>query len=270
MPDGATVAEDAAAVMQAFDTRTLMDLPSHTDPTLEESKAYEIAREVHRRRIVRGETPVGRKIGFTNRASWPALGISRPMWGFMYDTTVSYAEAGAEVGIGHLLEPRIETEIMLHFAQVPPVTRDANAILESVDWIAMGYEIAQCPYADWEFRPPDAIAAFGLHGLVVIGHPVAVFDIGDCADKLRHMTVALSDGTEQVTGAGSVVLGSPLDAFAEFIDILAGQPDFPPVSEGEIVTTGTLTPALPLKAGSTWTATADGIGLPELSVTFAA
>jgi len=31
------------------------------------------------------------------------------------------------------------------------------------------YEILHCPFADWRFRAPDAIAACGVHGLLVSG-----------------------------------------------------------------------------------------------------
>jgi hypothetical protein len=46
---------------------------------------------------------------------------------------VHYAVAGeARLAVGHLLQPRIEAEIQLHFARTPPVTRDEQAILESI------------------------------------------------------------------------------------------------------------------------------------------
>jgi 2-keto-4-pentenoate hydratase len=48
--------------------------------------------------------------------------------------------------------------------------------------------------------------------------------------------------------------------------LLRGLPQFPPVAAGEIVTTGTLTAALPVKPGETWSTALSGIELPGLEL----
>src|SRR3981081_4035911 len=157
-------------ILAAFASRQLIELPSDADPTLDEDRAYLIAREIQVRRAARGERPVGRKIGFTNRTLWAQYGVSAPIWGYVYDSTVQDARDGhAQVEIGHLIQPRIEPEIQLHFASTPPVTRDEEAILDCIDWIAQGFEVVQCPFADWTFKAVDAIAAFALHGALAVG-----------------------------------------------------------------------------------------------------
>jgi 2-oxo-3-hexenedioate decarboxylase len=226
---------------------------------------------VHQRRVDRGEKPVGRKIGFTNRTIWSEWGLDAPIWGYMYDSTVQYAATGrAPVGIAHLIQPRIEPEIQLHFARTPPVTRDEAAILECIDWIAHGFEFVQCPFADWNFKVVDAIAAYAVHGLLVIGRPVAVADVEDCAAKLRSFTITLARNGQQVAaGGGEQVLGSPLLAFAHLAEVLARASRFPPVQAGEVVTTGTLTNLFPVTAGETWSTALEGIDLPGMSVVLA-
>jgi 2-oxo-3-hexenedioate decarboxylase len=67
-------------------------------------------------------------------------------------------------------------------------------------------------------------------------------------------------------GGGANVLDSPLLAFAHMADLLERQPGFAPVQAGEIVTTGTLTAALTVKAGETWSTALDGIELPGLEI----
>ncbi len=262
---------EAEIVLDAFESQRLIGLLSDRDPSLNENRAYAIAREVHERRVERGEKPVGRKIGFTNRAIWSQRGLAAPIWGYMYDTTVHHAGRGAaRIRIGHLIQPRMEPEIQLHFARTPPVTRDEAAILECVDWIAHGFEIVQCPFADWKFRVVDAIAAYAVHGLLVIGTPVAAADIEDCAAKLRSFTITLSrNGEQQATGGGKDVLDSPLLAFAHLAEVLASQSRFPPVQAGEVVTTGTLTDLFPATAGESWSTTLEGIDLPGMSITLA-
>jgi 2-keto-4-pentenoate hydratase len=261
----------ADIVLDAFASKRLIGLLSDGDPPLDEDRAYAIACEIHGRRVRRGETPVGRKIGFANRTLWADYGVSAPIWGHVYDSTAHHAAGtNARLAIGNLLQPRIEPEIQLHFARTPPVTRDEGAILDCIDWIAHGFEIVQCPFRDWKFRAADAIAAFGVHGALVVGTPVAVSNVEDCAAKLRSFTIVLSkDGVQQAVGGGANVLDSPLLAFAHLAELLAEQSRFAPVQAGEIVTTGSLTAMFPVAAGEVWSTTLDGISLPGLSITFA-
>jgi len=255
------------ALLGALDSQRLIGLLSDRDPSLDETGAYAIAAGVHARRLARGERAVGRKIGFTNRTIWPEYGVHAPLWGHVYASTVHYARQGtARVPIGHLLQPRIEPEIQLHFARTPPVTDDERVLLDSIDWIALGFEIIQCPYADWKFRPADAIAAFGLHGALAVGTPVAVRDVADAVAALRRFTVTLtSDAGETLHGLGANVLDGPLPAFAHLVRLLHDQGSSP-IEAGEIVTTGTLTTPRPISPGQTWTVSVDGIGLPALAL----
>jgi 2-oxo-3-hexenedioate decarboxylase len=70
-------------------------------------------------------------------------------------------------------------------------------------------------------------------------------------------------------GVGANALGHPAAALAHLAAVLATQPQFEPLAAGEIVTTGTLTAALPIAAGERWAS--DYSGLPvtglELSLT---
>jgi 2-oxo-3-hexenedioate decarboxylase len=268
---GASDAGAADRILEAFASRRLIPPLSRDDPSLDEDAAYAIALEVYARRVRRGERPVGRKIGFTNRTIWAEYRISAPIWGHVYDSTVHYAEAeAARLAVGHLLQPRIEPEIQLHFARTPPVTRDEQAILESIDWIAQGFEIVQCPFPDWDFAAVDTIAAYAVHGALVIGTPVPVSQIENCAEKLRRFEVVLSrNGVEEAHGVGANVLGSPLLAFAHLAEVLSAQSRFQPVQAGEIVSTGTLTRLMPVSAGEKWSTTISGIDLPGLEIAIA-
>jgi 2-keto-4-pentenoate hydratase len=258
----------AETILDAFASHRLIGLVSDADPSLDEDGAYAIAHDIHAHRVLRGEKPVGRKIGFTNRSIWVEYRVSAPIWGRVYDSTVHYAAGGkARLDVGHLIQPRIEPEIQLHFARTPPLTRDEGAILDCIDWIAQGFEIVQSPFPDWQFRAVDTIAAFALHGALVVGPPVAVAEIENCAAKLRSFTIVLSrNGVQQTWGGGANVLDSPLLAFAYLAEVLGQQSRFAPVQSGEIVSTGTLTALQPVAPGETWSTTLDGIILPGLSV----
>ena len=250
------------------------------DASFDVARAYEVAASVHAARVARGERPVGRKIGFTNRALWDEYGVREPIWGFVYDTTLFRPRGGrASAALGGFAEARIEPEIVLHLKAPPPMTRDAepgrapadveSAMLDCIDWIALGFEIVHSPFPDWKFKLADTVAANGLHGTLIVGDPVPVASLPDCAKRLREFRVALRKGDAVAAeGGGANVLDSPLLALAHFVDVLARLPQFPPLAAGEVVTTGSLTSALLVAPGETWSTTLSGIALPPLAITF--
>jgi 2-oxo-3-hexenedioate decarboxylase len=67
-------------------------------------------------------------------------------------------------------------------------------------------------------------------------------------------------------GVGANVLGSPALALAHLARVLAGQPQFPALAAGELVTTGTVTDAWPVRPGETWTSDYGELGLPGLTL----
>jgi len=260
----------AAELRDAFASGRSIGSFTSRDPSFDLARAHAVAASLHRARLARGERQVGRKIGFTNRNLWAEYGVHEPIWGYVYDTTLSVAAGGrADLAIGRLLEPRIEPEIVLHFARTPPVTRDEAAILACVDWIAHGFEIVQSPFPGWKFKAADTIAAGGLHAALVVGSPMPVASIPDCARQLREFRVALArSGTVEAEGTGANVLDSPLLAFAHLAEALVRTPQFPPVEAGEVVTTGTLTAALLVTPGEIWSTSLAGIDLAGLEIAF--
>jgi len=266
----ATITGEAAAreLLEILDTSRSIPTFTSRDPTFDVGRAYDATSRVHAHRVARGERPVGRKIGFTNRTIWDEYGIHEPIWGYVYDSTLVQAEGGrATVDVSTLAEPRIEPEIVLQFHTAPPMSRDEDAILGSIRWIAHGFEIVQSPFPGWRFKVADTVSVNGLHGRLVVGDPVPVSAIADCAERLRSFTIALSRGEELAAeGGGASVLDSPLLALAHLVHVLAGLPLFPPIAAGEVVTTGTLTRALPIERGQTWSTTLAGIALPGLTI----
>jgi 2-oxo-3-hexenedioate decarboxylase len=231
--------------------------------------AYEVARLIHDARVREGASPVGRKIGFSNRGIWREYGVCESIWAFVYDTTVVHLSGSrGTCRLGRFAEPRIEPEIVLHFRSTPPATDDPVELLACIDWIAHGIEIVQSHFPGWKFRAADTIADSALHGTLLVGEPQNVERLGpDLATRLEQFTVSLScDGRVRDTGRGSNVLGSPLKAAAHLIAVLAKQPHAKALQGGELVTTGTLTGAFPIRAGETWSTVIDGIVLPGISI----
>lgn len=230
--------------------------------------AYEVAHRVHEARLAEGAAAVGRKIGFTNSSIWPKYGVNAPVWGYLYDTTVVHAADGRfTYPLGALAEPKIEPEIAVHFSATPPVDGDLSAILDCVDWVAHAFEIVQSHYPGWQFQAPDTVANCALHGALLVGEQVSLDRLGtDPVGALASFSVTLlRDGEAMETGRGVNVLGGPMAAVAHLVAALAGQPQYPPLQAGELVTTGTVTAAYPVQAGERWTTEIEGIPLSGLS-----
>jgi 2-oxo-3-hexenedioate decarboxylase len=130
--------------------------------------------------------------------------------------------------------------------------------------------VVQSLFPGWRFAPADTVAAFGLHGALLLGPRVPVTgDKAALARRLAGFTIALSrDGEVQDRGTAANVLDGPLLAIRHLVDVLAADPESPRLQAGEIVTKGTLTRALPIRPGETWSTAIEGVELPGVSVTF--
>jgi 2-oxo-3-hexenedioate decarboxylase len=129
----------------------------------------------------------------------------------------------------------------------------------------------QSHFPDWKFAAADCTAAFGLHGALVIGAPLAVTDRNRAvlAAALPDFTLTLRRAGAMIdTGIGANVLDSPALALVHLARVLARQPQFPALAAGEIVTTGTVTDAWPVAPGETWTSDYGALGLPGVTLTF--
>ena len=259
----------AAEMLASFDGRAPIAPFTSRDPSFDVAQAYEVTSAACRMRIDRGEKPIGRKIGFTNRGIWDQYNIDAPVWGYMYEHSVALLDA--KLSVAQFCEPQIEPEIALWFAKTPAPGMSKRELLECIGWIAHGFEVVQSVFPGWKFKVPDTIANFGMHGAYRLGPPLAVTPENRAAlfDSLVTFTVTLfRDGTQIDTGRGANVLDGPLSALRHLVDLLAKDPNNPQVSAGEIVTTGTLTRAFPLADGETWSTDMAGIPLAGIRFTF--
>ena len=234
--------------------------------------AYRVTAAIRQMREMRGEVPVGRKIGFTNRTIWAEYNVYGPVWGYVYNRTVhNLAEIGDTFSLVGLAEPRIEPEIVFKLALAPAPGMNEKSLLACIDWVAHGFEIVQSIFPGWKFSAPDTVVAFGLHGALVIGprHSIAAH-AEEWSRTLSTFEIDLKrDGTVVDHGRATNVLGGPVSALRHLVDILARDQINPPLAAGEIVTTGTLTRALPAAARETWTTELTGVALDGICVRFA-
>jgi len=242
--------------------------------------AYDIAKTIADIRVAQGEIMVGRKVGFANRKFHAHHGLARtagmPSWSPLFAGTVRYVEDNHGIqSLAGALQPRIQPEIVFKLGKTPAPHANIDELADCIAWMAHGLEIVTCPYPDWQFTVADAIAAFGLHGALLIGEPKSLSQTSRhyLAQVLADASVSLShsdgDGyTLCAAGFGSDVLGSPVFSLKRLQCLLATQPQFAPLAAGEIISTGTWAEAYPVTPGQTWLTAFSGVSLPGLNISF--
>jgi 2-oxo-3-hexenedioate decarboxylase len=268
--DHATIDALVRALVALHDAPSEVPPFSETYPGLDPEDGYLAAGRLHAHRIEAGWKPLGRKIGFTNRTIWPRYGVYEPMWGHVYDRTVIESHDGrATVPLQGLVQPRIEPEVLFKLRTAPPRTDDPERLLEAIEWVAHSIEIVQCHHPGWKLKIADCTADNGLHGRLVVGEPIPVQELPRLARELPELEVVLArEGVPVDRGVGANVLGSPLNALAFLVEVLARRPQAPALVPGEIVSTGVLTDAHPVAPGETWSTAFSGLPLAGLEVSF--
>ena len=262
----------AQELMAAYQSCQIITVPPSARPSgLDLSTAYAVEAELTRLRRASGRTVVGRKVGYASKALWRVFKLETLVWAHMYDDTVRWAKDDeVSLSVGPMCSPKIEPEIVFKLKR--PLDRgalDAAAVLQSTEWLALGFEIIDCVYADWKYQPGDFVASYGLHAALVVGKPrsVEAQTTATLVDQLAKFKVSLSkDGQIASEGSGRNSLGSPALCVAELASAIGRRSGAEPLASGELISSGTLTESLPIAANQTWTAALSGIDLPNLTL----
>jgi len=266
-PDVKAVADDVLASLSSQrQIPTFYSRPAGL--TLDQ--AYQVTSLLRAAFEARGEKIIGRKIGFTNREMWKVYGVQSPIWGYITNHTMHELAYNRVMPVKDFLEPRIEPEIMFGLKAAPLPGMNEAALLDCIEWVALGYEVVQSIFPGWKFAAADAIAANGVHGALLVGkrhaiaprktewqRELATFEVElRCNEKLSQR------------GGGALVLDSPLNALRHLVELLAQDSHNLPLRAGEIISTGTLTLAMPVSAGENWTTKVFGIPLGGIALRF--
>ncbi len=259
------IAQEASVV---FEGRCSLPSFSARYPSFAVDEAYRVSALAHEMRLGKGYRPVGRKAGFTNRRIWDEYGVHAPNWGYVYDRSLH--DLATPLPLAPYAEPKIEPEIIVGFSAAPSPGMDDTTLMRCIGWIAHGFEVVQSVFANWKFTPADSVAVNAMHGALLIGPR---HNIGSRAAEwmraLPEFEVELfCDGTLMDRGRGSNVLEGPLSVVRHVTGLLKSDPDNPPLAAGDLFATGTLTRALPVNAGETWTTKLKGIALTGISLRF--
>jgi 2-keto-4-pentenoate hydratase len=244
-----TEADRLAAVLHRARTgRTLLDAARvATGLSLED--AYAVQQRLTELRLGAGCRAVGWKLGYTSAAMREQMGVAAPNYGPLLDDMV-LADGGAAAGYLH---PRVEPEIGvvlardlagpdLPLAEVAGAVGEVRACLEVVDSIWLDYRFTAAQ------NTADGSSAAG----VVLG-PALPVDASDCH---RIAVDLVEDGVTVATATSAAAGGHPLTGVAWLAAQLAARGRG--LRAGELVITGGLTAAVPLRAGHALAARFDG------------
>src|SRR5207302_157733 len=248
----------------------MVAVPPSACPGFDLNRAYEVENKLKQWRQAAGHKSVGSKVGYANKAVWRVLKLETLVWGHMYDDTVHQSDANSATGsVPHARSLKIEPEIVCGLKQPITAGADAPAALAARDWLALGFEIIDCPFPEWKFQPSDFVAAFRLHAALVIGERLPVHSVLIPALPMTSHASKLpmkKDGELVEEGSGRNCLRSPALCLAEVSS--AVQRRFPdePLSAGKIVSSGTLTAGHLTGPGDRWTAEVEGLAFPALTL----
>lgn len=236
--------------------------------------AYAQALAVRQLRIARGEQPRGYKVGFTNRTIWPRYNVFAPIWGCVWDSSLTLCEEEGNVSLAHTCQPRLEPEVVFGLKATPAPDATLDDLFAALDWVAPGFEVVQSHLPDWKFVPPDTVADGGLHARLLVGRRTPVLELASSADALDTLLAQarvslLRNGESVEQGQGSNVLDGPLRALHHFTQTLRACPGAPDLLAADVITTGTWTDAWPVAPGEHWSARFTA-PLSALSVSFTA
>jgi 2-keto-4-pentenoate hydratase len=261
----------ARELLSAREAGKMVDTLPSSHPGFDLNTAYAVETTLKQFRKAQGHKAVGRKVGYANKAMWRALKLETLVWAHMYEDTVHYSDGNSStLALAHPRSLKIEPEIVFGLKQpILDATEDigAAAALTSVDWLAVGFEIIDCPFPQWQFQPGDLVASFGFHAALVIGERVTVRpdSIATLVDELARFKVRVFKNGEFVEeGSGRNSLRNPALCLAELSRAILRRFPTQPLTTAEIVSSGTLTSGHLTGKGDLWAVEIEGISLPPL------
>jgi len=215
-------------------------------------RAYAVQDALTARRLARGATRIGWKLGYTSAVMRSQMGIAEPNLGPLLSTML------VDRVDDRFVQPRVEPEIALVLDRDPgahasvdavlAACRSAHAALEIVDSVWTGYRF------DLEHNTADGSSAAG----VVLGDELPL-------DRLDEVEVSLAvDGAPVASGRGADASGHPAAGVAWLADRLAERGLA--LAPGDVVITGGLTAAYAIEPGGVVAAAFAHPGFEEVKV----
>ncbi len=205
---------------------------------------------------------IGYKIAGTNPAARAHLKIEAPFFGRLYDAMTSLSPATvAYADLLRVHEPEIAIEIGrdLDPAEAP---FDAARIEAATRAVMPAIEIIGTPFTPWaQAGAANLVADNAAHGHWIRGAPLRDWSGLDLMDGAVSLSI---DGEVKATGKGRNVDGGAFGAAAWLANALAERGRG--LKRGDYITTGSVTPPIPVEPGQRVLADFGPLGAIDLRI----
>jgi 2-keto-4-pentenoate hydratase len=77
--------------------------------------------------------------------------------GYVTDHTMHLHAEDSVLRVKDFVEPRVEPEVMFGLKGAPLPRMSEAALLDCIEWVALGYEVVQTIFPGWNFAATDAV-----------------------------------------------------------------------------------------------------------------
>ena len=223
-------------------------------PDIRIEDSYAIQSRYVARRVMAGETIVGKKIGVTSKPVQDFLGVYEPDFGQLTSGMVCSESDG--IDLNGLIQPKAEAELAFVLERDlvgPGIT--ATDVIRATAWVAPCFEIVDSRIRDWKIKIQDTVADNASCG---------VFVLGDAKGDPKKLDLQLAgmalhrNGELHATSVGAAVQGSPVNAVVWLANTL-GRLGLP-FRAGEVILSGSQSPLVTVTGGDELVCRIGGLG----------
>lgn len=248
-------------VSAEVEKREVVKVTANLKPNLTVDEGYLVQEEIVKMKLDEGKRIIGPKMGLTSHAKMKQMGISEPIYGYVFDYML--IENGGKLPLHEMIHPKVEAEIAFVIGEDiegPGVT--GVQVLAKTEYVLPALEIIDSRYENFNFTLPDVIADNASTSRVVFGTTLKKPEQFEL--DLVGATLSINGEIKEL-GAGAAVLGHPAHTIAMLANMLARKGEM--VHKGDVILTGGITSAITLKNGDVVSGKFDGLGEVAFTVT---
>lgn len=254
-----TIEKLAAVVDEAAQTSDPIVMLTAEYPEMTLEDAYTIQRRSMARRLERGESIVGMKMGLTSKAKMEQMNVHNPIYGHLTDPMM--LGDGDEIIRSDYCHPRVEAELAFVMANDIQGKVSPQEALSAVEGVCAAIEIIDSRYKDFEFTLIDVVADNASSTGFALGPVVKATDELDLGNLGMVMSI---NGEVVETGSSAAILEHPARSLAALISMLAERDEG--LKAGQVVLAGSATKAVHVEPGDRVDLEVDSLGLVHLRV----
>lgn len=241
-----------AELIKARRKGVLLEGKIHNDLTLTE--AYKL-QDAYCEAIYPDQRLLGYKMGLTSKPKQVTMGISKPIFGRLYEADMY--QSGA-VPHSAFVQPRCEPEVALLVREDIDPSDSKDEVIAKLYGATVAVEILDSRFKGYRFNVEEVVADnTSAAGYCIYPGFVPV------PPEIDRLAVEISLNGEGIHFAStSAVMGSPVDSLMELIGLLAAFNER--LRKGDVVMTGGITDAVPVGLGDVVTVKVEQLSSIEL------